>query len=113
MIFLQVPMKEKIEISKVDKPKRVRKKSTLIKLKTILSVMNIAIIGNMQPMISVAPVERRLPIIFGRTFVDFNDLIIPSELEPAELKIEIAARTKPNNIPDTVDITLAAPSISE
>ncbi|EMV36766.1 hypothetical protein ECBCE002MS12_0300 [Escherichia coli BCE002_MS12] len=43
----------------------------------------------------------------------FKAKIIPSVLELAELKMEIAANTKPNKMPATVDNTPAVLKISE
>ncbi|EHV73656.1 hypothetical protein ECDEC6E_2347 [Escherichia coli DEC6E] len=42
----------------------------------------------------------------------FNAFIIPFEFSLAALKIDIVAKIKPNKIPDTVEITPEAVSMS-
>ncbi|HHM2157291.1 TPA: hypothetical protein ACRG3Y_005915, partial [Klebsiella pneumoniae] len=101
-----------IDKIKIENPNNVSKKSTRKVWIMILSLTNIAINGKTQASIRVAPVVSRFKIIFGRIFVCFRANIMPSGLELAELNIEIAARTKPNRMPATVDNTPAVLKMS-
>ncbi|EPK3182654.1 hypothetical protein [Enterobacter kobei] len=112
-IFLQVLAKEMIDTIRVEKPYKVRAKSILIESMIILSLMNIATKGKIHANIKVTPVDNKLRMILGSILFCFRAKIIPSVLELAELNIEIAANTKPNKIPATVDNTPAVLKISE
>ncbi|MBL1728860.1 hypothetical protein ELD60_29920, partial [Klebsiella pneumoniae] len=79
----------------------------------IFSFINIAINGKIHANIKVTPVDNRLRIILGKILFCFKAKIIPSVLELAELKMEMAANTNPNKMPATVDNTPAVLKISE
>ena len=105
-------IKEKIDNINIEKPNRVSKKSTRKVFTITLSLINIAINGKIHASINVAPVVSRFMMILGKILVCFKADMIPSGLELAELKIDIAARTNPNRIPATVDNTPAVLNIS-
>lgn len=111
-IFLHVLIKDIIDKIKMEKPNSVSKKSTRRSWAITLSLTNIAISGKTQASISVAPVVSKFMIIFGNILVCFKANMMPSGLELAELKIDIAASTKPNRIPATVDNTPAVLKMS-
>lgn len=112
LICFHVARKEKIDVINIENPNIVNIKSMRIPPIKTLSFTNMAISGNMQATINVAPVDSKFLISFGSIFVFFNANIIPSGLELAELKIEMAARTKPKRIPATVESTPAVLRIS-
>ncbi|PPC64155.1 hypothetical protein C1Y41_05825 [Pantoea sp. ICBG 1758] len=97
---------------KLDSPSNTMAKSKRSDFTSTVSGINIDIIEKTHAKISVVPVVNNVLISFGSIFVAFNELTIPLGLEPAELKIEIAANTNPKSIPATVDITPATVRIS-
>lgn len=59
-IFLQVLANETIDTIRVEKPYKVRAKSSLTEVMVIFSFINIAISGKIHANIKVTPVDNRL-----------------------------------------------------
>ncbi|MEG5426549.1 MULTISPECIES: hypothetical protein [Enterobacter] len=95
------------EISSDDSPSKMNTKSIGFPFKIKSFGRNIAINGKIHAIINVTPVESNLLIINGRMLFLLSALIAPSLSLFALLKIEMAARTKPNKIPETVERTPA------
>ena len=100
------------EIIREDKPNSMNRKSIGLPATITSSGRNIAINGNIHAMMRVNPVESNLFTRVGNTLFCLRALIAPSLSLFALLNIDIAARTKPNRMPDIVESTPAVVSTS-
>lgn len=112
LIFRHVKPKIITEIISSDRDSIISMNSSRWLSISIFSLVNIATKDITHAVIKVAPAARSFEMILCRMSLLFNALIIPLEFPPAELKIEIVARTNPNKIPETVEITPAAARMS-